>query len=72
MGIGASIPVFKKGDVEVSRAVLEAKVKKAKEDMRGKKGKGWLKKQTEEDRRRGDKLKNLLYGSEDMDKYLKR
>lgn len=72
MGVGASIPVPEKGDAEVSRAGLEAKVKKAKEDMRGKKGKGWLKKQTEEDRRRGDKLKDLFYGSEDMDKYLKR
>ena len=45
LGIGASIPLLKKGDAEVSKAVQEAKVKKAKEDMRGKKGKGWLKKQ---------------------------
>lgn len=71
MGVGASIPVPKKGDAEVSMAVQESRIKKKKEDERKKKGKGWLKKQVEQERRKGDKLKDLFYGSEELDKHLR-
>lgn len=71
MGVGAKTPQPRKGDAEVSRAVQEARIKKKKEDERKKKGKGWLKKQVEQERRRGDKLKDMFYGSEEMDKHLK-
>lgn len=72
MGIGAEIPKPRKGDKEVSRAVEEARVKKKKEEERGRKGKGWVKKQVQEEKRRGDKLKDLFYASESVDKYLGR
>ena len=71
MGIGAEIPKPKKGDRELSRAVEEARVKKRREEKRAKKGKGWLKKQVAEEKRRGDKLKDLFYASESVDKYLR-
>ena len=71
MGVGATIPQPRKGDAEVSRAVQEARIKKRKEDERKKKGKGWLKKQVEQERRRGDKLKDLFYGSEEMNNHLR-
>lgn len=72
MGIGAEIPKPRKGDAEVSRAVAEARVKKKKEEERGKKGKGWLKKQAQEEKRRVDKLKDLFYASVSVDRYLGR
>ncbi len=71
MGIGASIPERKR-DEEVGRAVMEARVRKQKEDERKRKGKGWLKRMNEEEARRGNSLQDMFYGSEDVDRYLRR
>lgn len=70
LGVGATVPKPKRGDPEVSRAVAQAKERKKKEQERGKVGKGWLKKSREEERRKGDKLQQMFYESEEVSKYL--
>jgi hypothetical protein len=72
MGIGAEIPMPKRGDEAVSKAVSEAKERKAKEDARGKLGKGWLKRHNEEERKRRNRLHEMFYESEEIAKHLER
>lgn len=71
LGVGASVPKPKRGDAEVSRAVQQAREGKKRELERGKVGKGWLKRRREEERRRGDRLQNMFYQSEEVAKYLR-
>lgn len=70
LGIGATILKAKRGDLEVSRAAKEARERKKKEDDRGKKGKGWLKKMKKEESAKRNRLQEMFYASEDFDKYL--
>lgn len=71
LGIGATMPKSKRDILELNRDVGQAKTRKEKENEKGKKGKGWVKKTAEEEKRRSDRLQQLFYESEEVTKYLR-
>lgn len=71
LGIGATMPKPKRDVLELSRGVDQAKTMKERDNEKGKKKKGWVKKTAEEEKRRSDRLQQLFYESEEVSKYLR-
>lgn len=71
LGIGATMPKPKRDVLELSRGVGQAKTRQEKENEKGKKKKGWVKKTAEDEKRRSDRLQQLFYESEEVSKYLR-
>lgn len=71
LGIGATMPKPKRDVLELSRGVDQAKTGKERDNEKGKKKKGWVKKTEEEEKRRSDRLQQLFYESEEVSKYLR-
>ncbi|OBT61661.1 hypothetical protein VE03_08397 [Pseudogymnoascus sp. 23342-1-I1] len=71
LGIGATMPTPRRDVLKLSQGVGAAKTSQEKENEKGKKKKGWVKKTAEEEKRRSDRLQQLLYESEEVSKYLR-